>query len=103
MARLTGVARLIPEVATFVMPVFRGGNGKLLVQRIRDCTITEFSEVSSQCEEQVRPFSDHRLVRPGNLALFGFETEVGKLALGIAYTLAQHLRLAETLLSDLTI
>jgi DNA-binding NarL/FixJ family response regulator len=93
---LTGIARPIPEVATFVTPVFRSRKGGTIVQRVdENGLVAGFAPIT--VGEEFESLSAHHLVFTNDPALFGFELGHGRIALGSAHGLADLLTEPETL------
>jgi len=117
-AELVGVVRPIPDVCTFVTPVFRTPAGEtvahserdlqinsadgigilddegkhLVAQRFVDLRITEFYPLWIGGEEYAPLASRNLVVQTGDLAIFGFEHAPNCFLIGTAAELARDLR-----------
>lgn len=86
---LAGIARPIPDVATFVTPIFSGHNGGYFVQKVSNDVIIDFQPVVLSDE-----FQELRIgvaVQLGDPPMYGFETTDGRFLLGEARPLAAAL------------
>jgi len=86
---LVGIARAIPDVATFVTPVFVDALGNYLIQDADGDRVTGFRPVLIGEEFQALPRGLE--ARVGNAALFGFELSATTFLIGSASSLGSIL------------
>ena len=94
-AYLIGVARQMPDVCTFVTPVFRLlWNGQAVRQQVNEeCRIVGFTPIAMG--EEFVPTKSEILISSGDEAVLGFEAEPGRFTVGTAPRLCKHLEMLQ--------
>jgi hypothetical protein len=93
---LAGVIRPIPDVLTFVTPIFIGNDDYYYLQEVRDGQVIGFDRTN--VGEEFQPVSSRYALTIGDQALYGFEVDQDQFLLSSATRLANFLR---NLFSDL--
>jgi CRP/FNR family transcriptional regulator len=83
---LAGISRPIPDITTFVTPIFADKTGTVYTQLIDEGTIAGFEQVL--IDEEFQPLPLRTPVRIGDPALFAFELRNGEFLIGARRQLA---------------
>lgn len=87
---LAGFVRPIPDVRSFVTPVFLGNDDIHYLQDVRNHIVIGFTRTTFG--EEFQSVASHHAVRIGDRALYGFENAPECVAMACAWELASFLR-----------